>query len=98
MAMELSKAGILEELGVELLGTKLSAIDQAEDRDLFKQLMEDLKQPIPESEIVNTVEKAVLLRQKLEISGYRASCLYPWWYWWWYVPTKKNFVKSLKMA
>lgn len=59
MAMELSKAGILDELGVELLGTKLSAIDQAEDRDLFKQLMEDLNQPIPESEIVETVEQAV---------------------------------------
>ncbi|EHJ51951.1 carbamoyl-phosphate synthase large subunit [Streptococcus macacae] len=59
MAMELSKAGILEELDVELLGTKLSAIDQAEDRDLFKQLMEDLKQPIPESDIVNSVEEAV---------------------------------------
>lgn len=59
MAMELSKAGILEELGVELLGTKLSAIDQAEDRDLFKQLMEDLNQPIPESEIVTTVDEAL---------------------------------------
>ena len=59
MAMELSKAGILDELGVELLGTKLSAIDQAEDRDLFKKLMEDLEQPIPESEIVTTVEEAV---------------------------------------
>ncbi|AXQ78865.1 carbamoyl-phosphate synthase large subunit [Streptococcus chenjunshii] len=59
MAMELAKAGILDELGVELLGTKLSAIDQAEDRDLFKQLMEDLNQPIPESEIVNTVEEAL---------------------------------------
>ncbi len=59
MAMELSKAGILDELGVELLGTKLSAIDQAEDRDLFKQLMEDLEQPIPESKIVNTVQEAL---------------------------------------
>ncbi|HEU3912115.1 TPA: carbamoyl-phosphate synthase large subunit [Streptococcus pneumoniae] len=59
MAMELSKNGILDELGVELLGTKLSAIDQAEDRDLFKQLMEELEQPIPESEIVNTVEEAI---------------------------------------
>lgn len=59
MAMSLSKAGILEELGVELLGTKLSAIDQAEDRDLFKQLMEELEQPIPESEIVETVEEAL---------------------------------------
>lgn len=60
MAMELSKTGILEKLNIELpLGTKLSAIDQAEDRDLFKQLMEELDQPIPESEIVNTVEEAV---------------------------------------
>ena len=59
MAMELSKSGILEELGIELLGTKLSAIDQAEDRDLFKQLMEDLNQPIPESTIINTVDAAV---------------------------------------
>ena len=65
MAMELSKAGILEELGVELLGTKLSAIDQAEDRDLFKQLMEDLEQPIPESEIVNTVEEAVAFASEI---------------------------------
>ncbi|MFU2205358.1 carbamoyl-phosphate synthase large subunit [Streptococcus pluranimalium] len=59
LAMSLSKAGILEEFGVELLGTKLSAIDQAEDRDLFKQLMEELEQPIPESEIVETVEGAL---------------------------------------
>lgn len=59
MAMELAKSGILEELNIELLGTKLSAIDQAEDRDLFKQLMEELDQPIPESDIVTTVEEAV---------------------------------------
>lgn len=59
MAMELAKSGILDELNIELLGTKLSAIDQAEDRDLFKQLMEELNQPIPESDIVTTVEEAV---------------------------------------
>ena len=74
MAMELSKAGILEELGVELLGTKLSAIDQAEDRDLFKQLMEDLEQPIPESEIVNTVEEAVAFATEI---GSQLSCVLP---------------------
>lgn len=65
MAMELSKSGILEELGIELLGTKLSAIDQAEDRDLFKQLMEDLNQPIPESTIINTVDAAVDFANKI---------------------------------
>lgn len=67
MAMELSESGILDELNVELLGTKLSAIDQAEDRDLFKQLMEELEQPIPESEIVNTVEQAVAFANELAI-------------------------------
>ncbi|MGM9903995.1 MAG: carbamoyl-phosphate synthase large subunit [Enterococcus sp.] len=65
MAMELAESGILDELGIELLGTKLSAIDQAEDRDLFKQLMEELNQPIPESEIVTTVEEAVQFANKI---------------------------------
>ena len=65
MAMELANSGILDELRIELLGTKLSAIDQAEDRDLFKQLMEELEQPIPESEIVSTVEAAVTFAKKI---------------------------------
>lgn len=69
MAMELSKSGLLEELGVELLGTKLSAIGQAEDRDLFKQLMEELGQPIPESEIVNTVDQALEFAVKSAIQS-----------------------------
>ena len=65
MAMELAASGILSELKVELLGTKLSAIDQAEDRDLFKQLMEELEQPIPESDIVTTVDQAVAFANKI---------------------------------
>ncbi|MBP9520593.1 MAG: carbamoyl-phosphate synthase large subunit, partial [Enterococcus sp.] len=65
MAMELAQSGILKELNIELLGTKLSAIDQAEDRDLFKQLMEELNQPIPESVIVTTVEEAVDFANKI---------------------------------
>ena len=65
MAMELANSGILDELEIELLGTKLAAIDQAEDRDLFKQLMEELNQPIPESEIVSTVEEAVTFATKI---------------------------------
>ncbi|EMF0077971.1 carbamoyl-phosphate synthase large subunit [Enterococcus hirae] len=65
MAMELAESGILDELGIELLGTKLSAIDQAEDRDLFKKLMEELNEPIPESEIVTTVEEAVEFANKI---------------------------------
>ncbi|MSS45651.1 carbamoyl-phosphate synthase large subunit [Cutibacterium sp. WCA-380-WT-3A] len=59
MATELAKSGILDELGIELLGTNLSAIEKAEDRDLFKQLMAELGQPVPASDIVHTVDEAV---------------------------------------
>lgn len=58
MAIELHNSGILEELNVEILGTKLDAINQAEDRDLFRNLMYELDVPTPESEIVHTVEEA----------------------------------------
>ncbi|MDN7146278.1 carbamoyl-phosphate synthase large subunit [Liquorilactobacillus mali] len=59
MAMSLSEAGILDELGIELLGTKLTAINQAEDRELFKELMNDLNEPIPPSKTVNTTQEAL---------------------------------------
>ena len=44
---------------MEVLGTKLSAINQAEDRDLFRELMRELNEPVPESDIVTTVEGAL---------------------------------------
>ncbi|WP_414053972.1 carbamoyl-phosphate synthase large subunit [Macrococcus equi] len=59
MAVQLEEAGILEENNVKLLGTELSSINQAEDRDLFRSLMYELDVPVPESDIVNTVEQAV---------------------------------------
>lgn len=46
MAVELQNSGILEECKVEVLGTKLSAINQAEDRDLFRELMRELNEPV----------------------------------------------------
>ena len=54
MAVELQNSGILEECGVEVLGTKLSAINRAEDRDLFRELMREIKRAVPDSDIVNT--------------------------------------------
>lgn len=65
MAMELSNSGILKELDIELLGTKLSAIDQAEDRDLFRKLMNKLNEPVPESEIVHSVEEALSFAEQI---------------------------------
>ncbi|ALS27380.1 large subunit of carbamoyl phosphate synthase [Paenibacillus sp. 32O-W] len=59
MAVELARAGVLERENVKLLGTQLIAIEKAEDRDLFRDLMRELGQPVPESTIVTTVEEAV---------------------------------------
>ena len=78
MAMELSESGILDELNVELLGTKLSAIDQAEDRDLFKQLMEELEQPIQKVKLSIRWNKPWLLPNELAIQ-YRSSRIYFRW-------------------
>ncbi|OKL37195.1 carbamoyl-phosphate synthase large subunit [Domibacillus mangrovi] len=58
MAVELANAGVLEEYKVEVLGTKLSAIEQAEDRDLFRNLMNDLNEPVPDSDIIHNLEEA----------------------------------------
>lgn len=58
MAVELDKSGILAEYNVELLGTKLDAIEQAEDRDLFRNLMNELNEPVPSSAIIHNLAEA----------------------------------------
>lgn len=65
MAIELHESGILDELGVEILGTKLDAIHQAEDRDLFRTLMNELGEPVPESDIIHNLEEAYAFVEKI---------------------------------
>src|SRR5581483_76240 len=52
LAVALSKAGVLERYGVRLLGTPLEAIEMAEDRERFRDLLDRIGQPYPPSEIV----------------------------------------------
>lgn len=59
LAKELADAGTLTELGIELLGTKLAAINQAEDREAFRTLMQQLDQPVPQSQIATNIDQAV---------------------------------------
>ncbi|MNO55754.1 Carbamoyl-phosphate synthase large chain [compost metagenome] len=59
MAVELARAGVLERENVKLLGTQLTSIEKAEDRDLFRDLMRELEQPVPESTIITTVEESI---------------------------------------
>lgn len=59
LAVELADAGILDKYNVKLLGTPLETIKKAEERSLFKQLIQEIGEPIPESVTVNTVKEAV---------------------------------------
>ena len=59
LAVKLHEMGVLQEENVELLGTELSSIQQAEDREMFRALMNELGEPVPASAIVNTYEEAV---------------------------------------
>ncbi|RYL94372.1 carbamoyl-phosphate synthase (glutamine-hydrolyzing) large subunit [Sporolactobacillus sp. THM7-4] len=56
LAVELYKKGILAKYGVELLGTSVDSIEHGEDRELFRQLMIDIHEPIPESKIIRSYE------------------------------------------
>ena len=59
LALALSQAGALDRYGVELLGTSLEAIQNAEDRDRFRTSMLDLGQPVPESHTAERVDDAL---------------------------------------
>ena len=59
LAVQLAKKGILEECQVEILGTSFQSIEQAEDRELFKELCIKLGEPVIPSEIVYSIDEAV---------------------------------------
>ena len=65
LAVKLAKKGVLEECRVEILGTSFHSIEQAEDRELFKETMEQIGQPVPESITVETVGDAVDFAKKI---------------------------------
>lgn len=65
MAIQLHDSCELEANNVKLLGTELESIQQAEDRELFRTLMNDLGVPVPESDIVNTVEQAFAFKEEV---------------------------------
>ncbi|MGN0547742.1 MAG: carbamoyl-phosphate synthase large subunit [Acutalibacteraceae bacterium] len=65
IAMQLSKDGYLDRMGVKLLGTNAEAIDKAEDRKMFRDTMEEIGQPVIPSEIANDVETALEIAEKI---------------------------------
>lgn len=65
LGMQLYTKGILDECKVELLGTSFEAIDQAEDRELFKKLCESIGEPILESKTATTLEETILAAKEI---------------------------------
>ena len=65
LAMQLEKKGILRECQVELLGTKSRSIERAEDRELFKELCEELGEPVLPSEIANSMEEGLRVAEEI---------------------------------
>lgn len=59
LVVELAKKGVLKECEVEILGTSLDAIDQAEDRELFRKLCMEINEPVIESKIANGIDDLI---------------------------------------
>lgn len=59
LAMELARKGVLEECGIQLLGTDAESIRRAEDRELFKELCQDIGEPVVPSRITYSAGEAL---------------------------------------
>lgn len=75
----LNLAAQLEKNGVKILGTSPEVIDLAEDRDLFRAMMDKLEIPMPESGMATTVDEALAIAKKNWLSCYGSSFLRSWW-------------------
>ncbi|MBE6828540.1 MAG: carbamoyl-phosphate synthase large subunit [Ruminococcaceae bacterium] len=65
VAMQLCKNGVLEKYGVKLLGSDIDAINTAEDRELFRNKMKEIGQPVVPSEIANDLETALEIAENI---------------------------------
>lgn len=65
LGCKLAKCGFLDEHGVKLIGVNLESIDRAEDRELFKETMEKINQPVVPSDIAYTVESCLEIAEKI---------------------------------
>ena len=65
LAIQLEKKGVLRECNVELLGTSSESIEKAEDRELFKELCEELGEPVLPSLIANSMEEGLEAAEKI---------------------------------
>lgn len=65
LAVQLAKKGVLDECGVEILGTSFDSIERAEDRELFKELCESIGEPVLPSDVATSIDHAVEIAAKI---------------------------------
>jgi carbamoyl-phosphate synthase large subunit len=65
LAFQLAEKGILDRCGVKLMGTSLTSIQKAEDREHFRALMKEIGEPVPPSVIVSDTEKALEFAEEI---------------------------------
>jgi carbamoyl-phosphate synthase large subunit len=88
LAVDLADAGILDKYNVKSLGTPIQTIRDAEDRELFKQLLAKIGEPVPESATVKTLKEArktarkiglpVVIRPAYTLGGTGGGMAYTW--------------------
>ena len=65
LAMQLEKKGVLRECNLELLGTSSRSIERAEDRELFKELCEEIGEPVLQSVIAESLEDGLAAAEEI---------------------------------
>ena len=65
LAMQLAKKGVLKECGIEMLGSSAESIERAEDRELFKELCQQIGEPVVPSQITYSAEEALEAAEKI---------------------------------
>ncbi|SHI66410.1 carbamoyl-phosphate synthase large subunit [Dethiosulfatibacter aminovorans DSM 17477] len=65
LAVDLYDSGVLEKYGVDIIGTPIEAIKVGEDRELFRELMKEIGQPVVQSEIVTTMDEGIAASAKI---------------------------------
>lgn len=65
LAMQLAKKGVLKECGIEMLGTSAESIERAEDRELFKELCQQIGEPVVPSQITYSAQEALESAEKI---------------------------------
>ena len=76
LSMQLAKSGFLDRYNVKLLGAKPDTIDKAEDRQRFKDTMEEIGQPVIPSKVVTNIDDALAFAEEHWIPGHRAARVY----------------------